>query len=297
MRSAGSYRTVMQRIIGGVLVLALGQGARAGDTPATPAEQYRALLKEYDAGPGGGATSDAARRDLIGRVFKVRHDVALKLVDLAEKHPEDPIAVDALIRAAWQVNTEPWPVGMVGATDGAGVRALALLRRDHLSSEKLATVCERISYGYCEEYETFLRAVLEGSPHREVQGVACLALGRFLGGRLQKLDVLGEDPGLLAEFEALFGKEYIDGLRKRSRAEADEEAGAFLVQAAERFGDVKTTGQGTVGEKAEAALFELRHLCVGREAPDIEGVDQDGRRFKLSDYRGKVVLLDFWHQY
>ena len=32
----------------------------------------------------------------------------------------------------------------------------------------------------------------------------------------------------------------------------------------------------------------------GRQAPDIEGEDQDGKRFKLSDYRGKVVLLDFW---
>jgi hypothetical protein len=31
-----------------------------------------------------------------------------------------------------------------------------------------------------------------------------------------------------------------------------------------------------------------------RPAPEIEGEDQDGVAFKLSDYRGKVVLLDFW---
>jgi cytochrome oxidase Cu insertion factor (SCO1/SenC/PrrC family) len=35
-------------------------------------------------------------------------------------------------------------------------------------------------------------------------------------------------------------------------------------------------------------------LQVGRVAPDIEGEDIDGEKFKLSDYRGKVVLLDFW---
>ncbi|MCR9245427.1 MAG: redoxin domain-containing protein [bacterium] len=29
-------------------------------------------------------------------------------------------------------------------------------------------------------------------------------------------------------------------------------------------------------------------------APEIEGVDFDGTRFRLSDYRGKVVMLDFW---
>jgi thiol-disulfide isomerase/thioredoxin len=33
---------------------------------------------------------------------------------------------------------------------------------------------------------------------------------------------------------------------------------------------------------------------IGNLAPDIEGVDLDGERFKLSDYRGKVVVLDFW---
>jgi hypothetical protein len=40
------------------------------------------------------------------------------------------------------------------------------------------------------------------------------------------------------------------------------------------------------------------NLPVGREignlAPEIEGEDIDGQRFKLSDYRGKVVVLDFW---
>ena len=35
-------------------------------------------------------------------------------------------------------------------------------------------------------------------------------------------------------------------------------------------------------------------LEVGKLAPDIEGEDVDGQKFKLSDYRGKVVLLDFW---
>jgi cytochrome oxidase Cu insertion factor (SCO1/SenC/PrrC family) len=34
--------------------------------------------------------------------------------------------------------------------------------------------------------------------------------------------------------------------------------------------------------------------AVGQVAPDIEGDDLDGVPFKLSDYRGKVVVLDFW---
>ena len=60
---------------------------------------------------------------------------------------------------------------------------------------------------------------------------------------------------------------------------------------------MKLSGGGTVVEKAKAELFEIRHLAVGKVAPDIEGEDHDGVRFKLSDYRGKVVLIDFWSEY
>jgi cytochrome oxidase Cu insertion factor (SCO1/SenC/PrrC family) len=36
---------------------------------------------------------------------------------------------------------------------------------------------------------------------------------------------------------------------------------------------------------------------VGEPAPEIAGTDLDGRSFKLTDYRGKVVMLDFWKTY
>ena len=62
-------------------------------------------------------------------------------------------------------------------------------------------------------------------------------------------------------------------------------------------GDVKLPDGETVADKAEPEFFGLRHLAVAKMARDIEGQDQDGVRFKLSDYRGKVVLLDFWSEY
>ena len=34
-----------------------------------------------------------------------------------------------------------------------------------------------------------------------------------------------------------------------------------------------------------------------KPAPNISGIDADGKKFQLSDYRGKVVLLDFWASY
>lgn len=50
----------------------------------------------------------------------------------------------------------------------------------------------------------------------------------------------------------------------------------------------------TYAKSAEADIFEIDHLSVGMIAPDFTASDEDGKEFKLSDYRGKVVVLDFW---
>ena len=45
--------------------------------------------------------------------------------------------------------------------------------------------------------------------------------------------------------------------------------------------------------RGEAAGGEIG-LAVGKLAPDFTTKDADGVEFKLSDYRGKLVVLDFW---
>jgi cytochrome oxidase Cu insertion factor (SCO1/SenC/PrrC family) len=47
-------------------------------------------------------------------------------------------------------------------------------------------------------------------------------------------------------------------------------------------------------EQARNALAEMKVRGIGKAVPDIVGTDLDGKPFKLSDYKGKVVLLDFW---
>src|SRR5437879_6578593 len=106
----------MSRIVGGILVLVLGLSlapaeANDQDKPATPAEQYNALLKEYQTAASGGAGSDEARKKVIARVDKLRDNLALRFLELAQKNPTDPIAVDALIQAVWMVNHHAYPAG------------------------------------------------------------------------------------------------------------------------------------------------------------------------------------------
>jgi len=52
----------------------------------------------------------------------------------------------------------------------------------------------------------------------------------------------------------------------------------------------------TFGAIADAYLNPLSpdDLAVGNPAPEIIGVDETGAPMKLSDFRGRVVLLDFW---
>ncbi len=60
--------------------------------------------------------------------------------------------------------------------DNLEARAIALLLRDHVQSDsdRLGEACRRLSYGFSRECETFLRAVLEKNPRRDVRGLgAC----------------------------------------------------------------------------------------------------------------------------
>ena len=49
-----------------------------------------------------------------------------------------------------------------------------------------------------------------------------------------------------------------------------------------------------MGQLVDNEIFAYENLRIGKVAPEIEGHDVDGTPFKLSDYRGKVVVLDFW---
>ena len=286
----------------GVVVLVLGLSVGGADDkgqskPATPAERYQALAKEFNDAANEfylKAKTDEERNEPLARLDKL----SPRCLELAESYPADPIALDALVQVVTQ---ELWLENNTShagrGQDSLEGKAIAILLRDHIRSDKLGEACRRMSYGFSKECETFLRTVLEMNPHKEVQALSCLRLAQFLNARLQRLDLVKEQPELVKRYEGLFGKDYLEALQRQDRVKATEEAEAFFERAAAEYGAVKLPFADTVGEKAKSELHEMRHLSVGKEAQDIESEDQDGKRFKLSDYRGKVVLLYFWSEY
>lgn len=41
-------------------------------------------------------------------------------------------------------------------------------------------------------------------------------------------------------------------------------------------------------------IAQLKPLSIGQKAPDFESLTPEGKKVKLSDFKGKYVLLDFW---
>lgn len=279
-----------------MLVLCLSVALADDERQATPAEKYNALLKERQDAPEdlSNATTGEDRRKVQARLATL----PLRFLELAEQNPKDPVALEALIQTVSWANSSAFPEG---AKDSPGERALALLRRDHVRSDKLGLVCQQVFFGFHQSREEFLRAVLEMNPHREVQGLACLSLAQMLSDRLNRLDLLPNQPDLTERYHRVFGKDYVEQLQRQDRVAVVRELETLFDRAAAGYADVKIPvtyfgSGGTVGDKAKAELFQIRHLAVGKVAPEIEGEDQDNKRFKLSDYRGKVVLLDFWYR-
>ena len=218
----------MGRIVGGILVLVLSLSmAAAQDKPVAPAEQYRALLKEFGeaAHANWKAATDEERKRAAARV----EPLPLKLLELAEKHPKEPWTLDALT----QVITQEYWLDNYSSHPGWGkasrqARAIAILLRDHVGSDKLGETCKRVQFGFRKECETFLRSVLEKNPHRDVQGQACLSLALFLNGRLNRLDLLKDQPVANRRYEGLYVQAYLDTLRRQDRAKAVAEVEAAL---------------------------------------------------------------------
>ncbi|MCA8952305.1 MAG: TlpA family protein disulfide reductase [Planctomycetes bacterium] len=52
--------------------------------------------------------------------------------------------------------------------------------------------------------------------------------------------------------------------------------------------------EGVLADRVAAPAFEREHLQVGMVAPEIVGRDTEGRPLRLSEFRGRVVVLEFW---
>jgi thiol-disulfide isomerase/thioredoxin len=185
------------------------------------------------------------------------------LLMLAEKDPKSPFGLSS---AKWIILNTP---------DGAEVdKAAAIILQNHLGSSNLVDLCKGLLRFRHRSSAKLLQSVLDKSPNPEVQAYACFALATLL--KAQAKD--GDDEPAAADAAVLFERV----IRDYGQFVAITDNGLFEL------------GGHKLADRAESELVELRRLSVGKEAPEIEGKDLDDRQMKLSDYRGKVVVLVFW---
>lgn len=279
-------------------------GEATQDESGTPQEQYTATLKDYSLVGRGlrDARTDLERKQAVVRMS----ECSSRFVELAAKYPQDRTALSALQQAiqivastdsaalqTWEINSSQF---VSGNTAGSTARVIELVLRDHLHSQQLGPILDRMRYGYRLEFAACLRTVLKENPHYEVQGLACLALAQFLHDKLRMLQLVEDRPELIECYEIVFGSDYLPALQRLGRADLSMQIEALLERASREYSDVKFWNT-TVGETAKSELYEIRFLSVGKVAPDIKGRDQNGRPLILRDYRGQVVLLYFWSEY
>lgn len=208
-----------------------------------------------------------------------------KALALATAHARDPAAVEVLI---WVLNHH----SLSGPT--AGDRAADLLIRHHLTDPMTLEIAARYTRAPVKWNEKLLRALAAADLPNDKKAQAHYFLAEYLRSKASIPTMMRPLAGpMLKRTEAFYGKDYLAELSAASAADIEAEAIRLYKQVAEQYADVPY-GTRKLGECAKAALYEIQNLAIGKPAPEITGEDIDGKPMKLSDYRGKVVMLDFW---
>lgn len=254
----------MKRILFSLFLLTGGTGVLAAQTDKAPktkekagtaSARYEALVKEFE----------TAREEYYKASSRAKTDAEREKLQWprAETYAARFLALaQENPRDSAAVDPLVWIVSK--CRDGEEHKtSLKLLLENHATSPQMGRVARALIYSDRAIAEPWLRSLLKEATEHEVRGWATFALGRSLR------------------------YEYRSG--NRNAAEAEK----LFEEVAANYEDVKGYSN-TLADAAKGELFEMRNLAIGMTAPDIEGEDVDGKKFKLSDYRGKVVVIDFW---
>jgi len=235
------------------------QEAKEASAEKTPSEQVKDVIAEH----------------------RAANDAFMEAYQAATTDEERNAAFEELYPDVGKFTPRLWKIAAANVGSAAELDALAWIGENsndpsdskpvleaaiasHVNSPRLAGIVER-AYIRDTRMLDLVDAIFASSPHVDVQGIACFQIAQYWKGRAD------------------------GGAGEEALARAEE---LFEVLLAE-YPEVRHW-RGTLKDAAASELFELRNLGIGKPAPEITGADVDGVEFKLSDYRGKVVVLDFW---
>ena len=208
------------------------------------------------------AKSEVEKSEVVSKRRKIEKKIVSDAIELMEKRSS----------ASRNINDLCWYVGKT--KEDARDMALEVLTKKYID-DSLLTKLNRtlLQQRPAQEIEDTFRMVIKKTSNQKVEADATLTLATYLNRINDDLEYANPDNKYLSS---------------KSAEELGEEVESLLKKCVEDFGE-----QQSVRRAANRMLSKMR-IRIGSVAPDIVGVDLDNKEFKLSDYRGKVVVLDFW---
>jgi hypothetical protein len=195
-----------------------------------------------------------ARREATKELAEFRKSCVEKIQAIAKENPKTPVALKAL-------ESILYPLRADSRETQQWVKERLL--DDHANDKALVPVIAILARD-----EAFIDELAEKTESRDVRGV-------ILYYRMQKVK----------------GRE----LTEQNKAEVRP----MMERISAEFKDVELVYpggrvRGRLGDLVENEIFAFENLRIGKVAPEIEGVDVHDQSLRLSDFRGKVVVIDFW---
>jgi len=158
------------------------------------------------------------------------------------------------------INAAGWILNSAPEKDVLAI-LIPALENHHATSSEITPFCLLAARESGEAFLPLMEKIRQENKNATAQAAATYALGCILRD--------SSDPARKARSEHIFA------------------------EVTEKYPNAKL-GDFSFAKVADDALFKLRHLQVGKAAPEIEGEDEKGTHFKLSDYQGKVVVASFF---
>ena len=218
-------------------------------------EEYNNKFRELS--PRLVAAKTDAERAAIRSEAPRPEQYAPRLMKIVDANPDDAGAVKGLCWLATQANGTP-----------ESAKAIELIGTRYAGSAGVWEAAQQLYRTPRAQAEPVLRAIIKSNSHPEDRCAATHALATVLFNASENVAT--------------------------PEAKADrEEAKRLFQDVVANYANVTVQGFKPADQSA-AVLYEMENLAIGCVTPDIEGKDVNDAQFKLSDYRGKHVLLVFW---
>ncbi len=273
----------MRRLLLSLLILAapfspvVAQEKSAANAPRDTPE-LEALIKEYEAANKKFSLDlrksyESAKKAGKQEAFEFKEDhpsirFSRRFLAIAAKAPETPSGFNALRMA---INTSGGPQGKAGTWP----KGIELLREHYADKPGIKRLIVMVAGFGDEAGDRFVRDVIAKNPDRELQAKAYQSLAEAREDAADSAKILKENAALRARFEKLKGKQEVAQRIARGDA-ARKEAEELRKTLREQYRDL------------------VADLSIGQPAPELVSEDIQGKAVKLSDLRGKVVVLDIW---